>query len=611
MADRGRLEPRLREMYAIMFSPHLKHGSRTGAGGCCGAFKRHDAAERAAANRIYLGKTMQLHHRFWPEHVPKTIALPDASVYRNLEAAAARFAGKPAIIYYGTPLSYGALKHQADALAGFLQSRCGVARGERVLLFMQNSPQFVIAFYAILRADAMVVPVNPMNLSEELRHYVADSDARIVVTAQELYPHVRPLIGNGVEQVIVAAYSDYASQVTDLRVPDTVCAPRQSIGESGAVSWSEAIAAGLKPGTHRAGPDDLCVMPYTSGTTGRPKGCIHTHRTVMSTILSGSAWVNMDSDAVVLATLPMFHVTGMQCSMNQPIYRGGTVVLITRWDRDTAAELIQRYRIDGWTNISTMAIDFLANPALSRYDLSSLKHIGGGGAAMPEAVAQRLHALTGLTYIEGYGLSETIAPTHINPPQRSKKQCLGIPICDTDASVIDPETLKQLPPREVGEIVSSGPQVFLGYWKSPEATRAAFIELDGKRFFRTGDLGYYDEEGYFFIVDRLKRMINASGYKVWPAEVESMLYAHPDIQEACVIGAHDSRRGETVKAMVVLRDGAQGKTRADDIIAWAREKMAAYKAPKIVEFVNTLPKSATGKVQWRLLQDAENKRAAA
>jgi fatty-acyl-CoA synthase len=349
-------------------------------------------------------------------------------------------------------------------------------------------------------------------------------------------------------------------------------------------------------------------MPYTSGTTGKPKGCIHTHRTVMSTIIAGSAWVNMEADSVILGTLPLFHVTGMQCSMNQPIYCGASMVLMSRWDRDTAAELIQRHSVDGWTNISTMAIDFLANPNLGRYDLRSLKHIGGGGAAMPEAVAKRLQDLTGLSYIEGYGLTETIAPTHINPPERAKKQCLGIPICSTDSRVIHPDTLAELGPREVGEIVSSGPQVFLGYWKNPAATEAAFTELGGKRFFRTGDLGYYDEEGYFFIVDRLKRMINASGYKVWPAEVETMLYHHPDIQEACIIGTLDPHRGETVKALVVLKEPSRGKLRPEDIVAWARERMAAYKVPRVVEFVTGLPKSATGKVQWRALQETENRR---
>ena len=548
------------------------------------------------------------HYRYWPPGLPHDMVLPETSLYGNLAATATRYPEKTAVNYYDTPLSYARFRQEVDALAGFLQQRAGVKRGERVLLFMQNSPQFMIAFYAILRADAMVVPVNPMNLTEELRHYVSDSDATVTITGQELLGQVRPLLEDGMQHIIVAAYSDYQTQPTDLKVPEVVAAPRLALNEPGVTQWLDALAENLQPGVHLAGPDDLCVMPYTSGTTGKPKGCIHTHRTVMSTTVAGGAWVDMQPDSVILCSMPMFHVTGMQCSMNQPIYFGGTIVLMTRWDRDTAGELIQRHKVEGWTNIATMAIDFLSNPNLASYDISSMKHIGGGGAAMPEAVAQRLHDLTGLTYIEGYGLSETIAPTHINPPQRAKKQCLGIPICATQSLVVNPDTLAVLGVRETGEIVSRGPQIFLGYWKKPEATAASFIEIDGKSFFRTGDLGYRDEDGYFFIVDRLKRMINASGYKVWPAEVEAMLYHHADVREACVIGTQDVRRGETVKAVVVLKEASRGKVAADDIIAWSRNKMAAYKVPRVIEFVETLPKSATGKVQWRLLQEAENKK---
>ncbi len=227
---------------------------------------------------------------------------------------------------------------------------------------------------------------------------------------------------------------------------------------------------------------------------------------------------------------------------------------------------------------------------------------------MPEAVARRLEEVIGLPYLEGYGLSETMAPTHINPPHRPKRQCGGIPIFNTDARVLDPDSLAELGPGEVGEIVVHGPQVFKGYWKQDEATRQAFIEHDGKRFFRTGDLGYYDDEGYFFITDRLKRMINASGFKVWPAEVEAMLYAHPGIQEACIIGAPDGYRGETVKAVIVPRPGALGRLRPEDIIEWARGRMAAFKVPRVVEFVAELPKTATGKILWRELQEKENRK---
>jgi fatty-acyl-CoA synthase len=235
--------------------------------------------------------------------------------------------------------------------------------------------------------------------------------------------------------------------------------------------------------------------------------------------------------------------------------------------------------------------------------------LGGGGAAMPEALAKKLYDTLGLEFIEGYGLTETMAPSHSNPPQRPKRQCGGIPIFDTDSRVLDPETLRECGPNEVGEIVMSGPQVFKGYWRQEKATAEAFVEHDGRKFFRSGDLGYYDEEGYFFITDRLKRMINASGFKVWPAEVEAMLYAHPDIQEACIIGALDPYRGETVKAVIVPKPAARGRLKPEDITAWAHERMAAFKVPRVVEFVDELPKTATGKIFWRRLQEDENARA--
>jgi fatty-acyl-CoA synthase len=257
-----------------------------------------------------------------------------------------------------------------------------------------------------------------------------------------------------------------------------------------------------------------------------------------------------------------------------------------------------------WVNIPTMVIDLLASPHFDRYDLASLVAISGGGAAMPQAVAQRLEDHYGLRYAEGYGLTETAAPSHNNPPERPKQQCLGIPFMSTDARVVDPDTLAELPVGQAGEIVVHGPQVFAGYWQRPEATAAAFFELDGKRFFRTGDLGRVDEEGYFFITDRLKRMINASGFKVWPAEVESLMFRHPAVQEACVIAARDAYRGETVKAVVVLRP-SHADTTAEELLAWCRANMAVYKAPRLIEFASSLPKSGSGKVMWRLLQEAQ------
>jgi fatty-acyl-CoA synthase len=336
---------------------------------------------------------------------------------------------------------------------------------------------------------------------------------------------------------------------------------------------------------------------------------MHTHSSVQATTVPYLNWRGVQGAAVVLCALPMFHVTGMQAGMNSPIHLGATMVILSRWDRDCAAMQIERAGVTNWSAITTMMVDFLSNPKLSSYDLSSLQVLGGGGAAMPEALARKLEQVIGLPFVEGYGLSETMAPSHINPPQRPKRQCAGIPFFNTDARVIDPESLRELPPNEVGEIIVHGPQVFRGYWNQPQATAEAFLLHDGKRFFRTGDLGYYDEEGYFFITDRLKRMLNCAGFKVWPAEVEAMLYAHPAIQEACVIGARDPYRGETVKALVVPKKEYQGKVDPQAIIDWARGKMAAFKVPRIVEFVDELPRTATGKILWRKLQEEENRKS--
>jgi fatty-acyl-CoA synthase len=546
------------------------------------------------------------HLKFWPKGLPTEITAPATNVFYNAEVSAARYPDKPFLIFYGTKLTYSQLRDQAERLAGFLQHECGVQKGDRVLLVMQNSPQFIIGYYAALRANAIVVPINPMSVTNELEHYINDSGAKVALVAQEVFSQLKPLLGAGeLQHAIVAAYADYVTEPTDLRLPDAVAMPRQEIAEAGVTLWSDALARNLRPGPLVNGPDDLCVIPYSSGTTGRPKGCMLTHRNVMHTLVTNSVWFQTNPDVSQLVVLPFFHVTSMQGGMNGPIYQGSTIILMARWDREVAAELIQRYRPYAWTAISTMVIDFLANPEIDKYDLSSLYRVSGGGAAMPAAVGERLQQLVGSPYIEGYGLTETIAPTHINFPERSKRQCLGVPIFNTDSRIIDPETLNELPPNEVGEIVTHGPQVFQGYWRNEEATKAAFIEIDGKRFFRTGDLGYVDDEGYFFLVDRLKRMINASGFKVWPAEIEAQMYQHPAIQEACVIAAKDAHRGETVKAVVVLRPQYKGKVTENEIIEWTRQNMAAYKHPRIVEFVDALPKSATGKVQWRALQEAE------
>jgi fatty-acyl-CoA synthase len=545
------------------------------------------------------------HFKFWPAHAMHHLDAPATNLFYNAEVSARRYPDKPFLVFYDTAVTFAELFDEAERVAGFLEQRCRVRKGDRVLLLMQNSPQFVIGYYGILRANAVVVPLNPMNLTQEILRYADDAQATTMIVSQELYPRIEPLLAaSRLTSVIVAAYSDYLKKPTTLPVPDFIVAPRLEPQAPGVTLWRDVLASGLRPGPLTAGPDDLCVMPYTSGTTGQPKGCMHTHRSVMHTLVGSMRWFAIQPEITLMSVAPLFHVTGMQGGMNGPLYVGNTVVMLPRWDRNAAAECVQRYRISSWTAVPTMIQDFFANPDIAKYDLSSIRRLSGGGAAMPAAVAQRLLDM-GVTYYEGYGLSETMAATHLNPLEHPKKQCLGIPSYDVDSRVVDPVTLTELPAGEAGEIVIHAPQVFLGYWNKPLDTAQALVEIDGKRFLRTGDLGRIDEDGYFFMVDRLKRMINASGFKVWPTEVESLMYQHPAVLEACVIGTQDAHRGETVKAVIVPRSEWRGRIEAQAIIDWCRENMAAYKVPRIVEFVDALPKSGAGKIMWRELQDRE------
>lgn len=328
------------------------------------------------------------HYAVWPAYRPHYLALPQTSLFANLAISAQRYPDRNAILYYGTPITYAELERESLALAGYLTSR-GVGRGDRVLLYMQNAPQYVIAFYAILRANAVVVPVNPMNRTGEIEHYARDTEARLCICGQEGLAEVTPLIESGLlDEIVVTAYSEYATRASDLDLPAEVAAPFETPHAAGVIAWRDVMAGGHTPPALEVGPDDLAVLPYSSGTTGQPKGCMHTHTSVMATAVHSVVWTYGTCEGVNLATLPFFHVTGMQNSMNATIYSGATLLIMTRWDRRTAARLIERHGVTRWTNIVTMVVDLLADPEIESFDLSSLEYIGGGGAAMPAAVAE-------------------------------------------------------------------------------------------------------------------------------------------------------------------------------------------------------------------------------
>jgi len=564
---------------------------------------------------------MPAHHAFWPKRLPYQLTAPQTSLWMNLQISALRYPQKVALVFMGRTWTYSQLQFEAEKIASALR-KMGVQKGDRVVLDMQNCPQLVITHFAILRLDAVVVPVNPMNRMEELKHYILDPDTKVAVTTADLAPELAAA-SNALEKkerlkhLLVTQFTDAfdAASIGPEELPETWSVWLKTVHalpvlEDGQVhAWASALQGEVELGPVTAQSEDLAVLPYTSGTTGLPKGCMHTHGTIMHNAMSSGLWANGTPENKCLCVVPMFHITGMVSVMHATIFMGATLILMPRWDRDLAGRLISKWKVTHWTNIPTMVIDLLGSANMAQFDLTSLQNIGGGGAAMPEAVAQRLIDQFGLRYIEGYGLTETAAPSHSNPPDAPKKQCLGIPFMSVDARVVDPETLKELPQGESGEIVMAGPQIFKGYWKRPEATASAFFERDGKSFFRSGDMGRIDEEGYFFMTDRLKRMINASGFKVWPAEVEALMFKHPAIQEACIISTKDAYRGESVKAVVVLRGTHKGQVSEQDIIDWCRDTMAVYKVPRVVEFIEVLPKSGSGKVMWRALQEAEMAKA--
>lgn len=542
------------------------------------------------------------HYQFWPQNLPKTLEEVDKTIFENLEKTSKLYPNKVGFHFYGEDYSFNQIYQEVINLSGYLQNTLEVKKGAKVLLFMQNSPQFIISFYAILRAEAIVVPINPMSTREDLEFFITDCDIKQAIVGQELYSKLSELRKTTMlKKVIIATYSDYINKAFTIGdIPAVVLEGKVDIRE--AISWQKVINQKEIPSAYGGSVEDIALIPYTSGTTGLPKGCLHTHRTIQTNIQGSVLWFNKDSNSVALASLPMFHVSGLMHSTLAINLVGGKMIILTRWDREYAIKAIEKFRVSHWFNISTMIIDFLANPTLQQYDLSSMKMIGGGGASLPASVREKIYDRFGIHYIEAYGLTETISQTHLNPPANTKIECLGIPSFGVDARIINPNTKEELGDEEEGELIVHGEQVFKGYFNRVEEDKESFIEIDEKEFFRTGDIASRDKDGYYYLVDRLKRMINASGFKVWPTEVESKLHNHPAIQQVSVIGIPDPKRGETVKAFVILNESYKGKITESEIIKWSKENMAAYKYPRFIEFRETLPTTSSGKILWKQLQ---------
>jgi fatty-acyl-CoA synthase len=553
-------------------------------------------------NKVIVAKDRRW-FRCWPRLLPKSLDYPEIPVFETLDVTTKRYPNKAAIIYYGSEITYQALWDSSLKLASYLK-HIGIQKGDRVAIHLPNTPHAVIAYYGILRANAIVVSIDPMVSANGLKALMADSGSKVILTMASSLPMINGIRNDtSLQKVVVCQYEDYLPEKPALPVPSQMLTPAGI--DISAQSWKDIMDVSIDPPAIKVGPDDNALIMYTSGTTGERKGALHTHWNLIVNTLRAAAWNYNYSSSVHLTVLPLFHITGMHYCMTAPVYTGGMVVLLSRWDREAALQAIEKYSCTHFSNITTIVVDLLSVPDIDKRDLSSLIVFGGGGAAVPDAVGDKLAAM-GLLYTEGYGLTEAGSGTHVNPRDRIAVKCVGLPLFDIDSVIINPETLQEMPIGHAGELLMRSPSMFKEFWNRPEETAQAFVEINGVKWFRTGDIVRMDEDGNHYFVDRLKRLVNRAGLKVWPAAIEGEYYKHPAIKEACIIGTADERVGEEVKVCVVLNQGYQGKITEKEMLAWGKERFAAYEYPRIVEFVDELPKNASGKIQWKLLQEQEN-----
>jgi long-chain acyl-CoA synthetase len=531
------------------------------------------------------------------------------SPLEHLRKARELYGERPAICYFNSTISYGDLDTMSDAFACFLLEM-GLREGDRVALYLQNVPQFVIAQFGVWKAGGVVVPLNPMYRARELEYYFGDAGVRVLVSLESLYRDVASQVveKTSVERVITTSELDFLDPSSPIPRPLKGCVKEKDLEGLDFMSIVERHWGSKPPFRDPAG-DEVAYLTYTSGTTGPPKGAMNTHFNVAyNSEVYRHCW-KLEQGDVILGVAPLFHVTGMIAHVGAAVCSGIPLVLFYRFDASTAWEMVERWKVTLLMGAITAFIALMNDPGVRERDLSSFKKAFSGGAPVSPAIVERFESLTGCYIHNVYGLTESTSPTHLVPlgvrapvDPSTGALSIGLPIPGHWAKIVDLEDRsRELPPGEVGELAVKGPGIVPGYWGKPEETAHAI--RDGWLF--TGDVGTMDEDGWFYILDRKKDMIIASGFKVWPREVEDVLYQHPAVREAAVVGVPDEYRGETVKAFVALRDEFKGKVSAEELIGFCKERMAAYKYPRMVEFVDEVPKTLTGKFLRRALRERE------
>ena len=545
--------------------------------------------------------------QFWLNTYPDwfTPAFPKTyqTVLEKFRRALADGPDRPCVHYFDTSYSFAEIHEMATALAGALADK-KVGKGDRVLFVLQNIPQSIVAALAVWMRAAIVVPVNPMCTAKDLKHLLADSGARWVVCEDELY-----------EKSVSAAITDQTAITTsplDLlgtaeALPDQLAMARKKTFHE-TLDFMELIRAkaGQPIDVIEPFPEDLAYLVYTSGTTGPPKGAMVSHANIDHNCYVYEAAARLDGSDVILGVAPLFHITGIVAHLAIAFHLGIPVVLCNRFDAGDVLRLIEKYRVTFTVASITVYIALLHHPKLKSFDISCFQKAYSGGAPVSPGTVDKFKQTMGLTIYNVYGLTESSSPATITPlgmegpvDDESGALSVGLIIPGVEAWIADvnkPQAV--LKPGQEGELVLRGPSIVSGYWDKPDETAKAIIE---ERFY-TGDVAKLDERGWCFIVDRKKDLINVSGYKVWPRDVEDALYQHPGVKEAAVVGVPDSYRGETVKAFVSLSDDAKGKVTDKDLVEFCKDRLAAYKYPRIVEIIDEVPKTMTGKTLRRELR---------
>ncbi len=534
----------------------------------------------------------------WPEEVPNTIDYPEVPIFSMLDESAEKHPEAIAIIFQDKKITYRELKDQIDRFATALQ-KMGVEREDKVALFLPNIPQFVISYYGALKAGAIVTAISPLYKEREVEHQINDSGAETLVVLDLLYPAVEKVKGEtGLKRIIVTGFGEYLPSIKRILGSLLGKIPTHKVDmEEGMHLFQDMLKEyPPTPAPVEVDPkDDLALLQYTGGTTGLPKGAMLTHYNLVSNAYMCNAWLNaQEGEEVQVNVLPLYHIYGMTVTMNNAIASAGAMILIPRFDAKEVLSSIQKYKASVFGGVPTLYAALINHPDISSYDLSSIKFCISGASPLPPEVQKKFMKLTGGVLVEGYGLTEASPVTHANPLDATletvKIGSIGLTWPDTEAKIMHEASGVELPVDMVGELAIRGPQVMKGYWNDPEETAA--VLKDGWLY--TGDYAKRDEDGYFFIVDRKKDLIKYKGYSVFPREVEDVIYEHPAVKVAAVVGVPDEESGEMPKAFIVLKEGVE--VTEDEMIEFVRERVAPYKRIRAAEFRDELPMTLVGKV---------------